>query len=67
MSDMRELFDEMSEGERCHMVNLLYKEGYVPTKMQKLVEDLAECSREFDIVDSACDYWKKAAEDLGHV
>lgn len=67
MSDVRTIFESLSEGERCHMVNLLYKEGYVPAKMQKLVEDLAECRREFGIVDSACDYWKKAAEDLGYV
>ena len=67
MSDMRGSFDEMSEGERCHMVNLLYKEGYVPVKLIKLLEDAEETKREFDIVDSACDYWKQTAEDLGHV
>ena len=60
---IEELFDAMSEGDRCHMVNKLNKEGYQP---QKLVKALAEQERIFDIVSDACDFWKEEAIDRGY-
>ena len=61
-------FEGMNEGARCHMANKLYKEGYAPIKMQSYCDELeaklAEVQREFDIVDSACDYWKDMAQEF---
>ena len=33
---------------------------------QRLYDRLAELTREFDIVDSACDFWKQEAIDRGY-
>ena len=67
VNTVRDIFEGLSEGDRCHMANLLFKEGYVANKVTQQLEDAAETKREFDIVDSACDYWKKTARDLGYV
>jgi hypothetical protein len=60
---VNECFDAMSEGERCHMANKLYKEGVVPIKQQQADEVSA---REFRMVDDAADYWKEEAIRLGY-
>tara|TARA_R110000772_G_scaffold74167_2_gene161629 strand:+ start:712 stop:930 length:219 start_codon:yes stop_codon:yes gene_type:complete len=67
VNTVREIFEGLSEGDRCHMANLLFKEGYVASKVARQLAEAAENQREFDIVDSACDYWKQTAEDLGYV
>ena len=61
--DIGMLFDGMSEGERCHMVNKLYKEGYMAVKARAAIDEL---SRAFEILDSACDFWKQEAIDRGY-
>jgi len=61
--DIGMLFEDMSEGERCHMVNKLYKEGYMAVKARAAIDEL---SREFEILDSACDFWKQEAIDRGY-
>jgi hypothetical protein len=60
---MREVFAALSEGDRCHMTNLLYKEGYRAAKQIKAAEVLA---REWVILDEACDFWKQEAIDRGY-
>jgi hypothetical protein len=60
---VNECFEAMSEGERCHMANKLYKEGVRPIKQQQS-DDIA--MREWNIMDEACDYWKVQAIDLGY-
>jgi hypothetical protein len=60
---VNEVFAEMSEGERMHMVNKLNKEGYVGAK--QLTKDATDL-REWDILENACDFWKETAEDLGY-
>jgi hypothetical protein len=60
---VNECFDTMSEGERCHMANKLYKEGVVPIKQQQADE---VSLREFTTVDEACDFWKDTAIELGY-
>jgi hypothetical protein len=60
---MREVFAALSEGDRCHMANLLFKEGYIP-KRQQAVD--AAYTREFDILEGACDFWKQEAIDRGY-
>ena len=61
--DIGALFEDMTEGERCHMANKLYKEGYVPVRVQKGWED---SQREWDILEGACDFWKQEAIELGY-
>ena len=61
--DIAAIYEEMTDGERCHMANKLYKEGFVAIKAQKELDTL---QREFDIVDSACSFWKDTAIDLGY-
>lgn len=56
-------FEGMTEGERCHMANKLYKEGYLAVKARKAIAELVEESR---ILDGACDFWKETAIELGY-
>jgi hypothetical protein len=60
---MRELFEGMSEGDRCHMANLLFKEGY---KAVKQTQHDAEEVREWIILEDACEFWKAEAIDRGY-
>jgi hypothetical protein len=57
------VFEAMDEGERCHMANKLFKEGYIPIRQQNI--DAAE-TREWDILESACDFWKDEAVQRGY-
>ena len=52
VNTVRDIFEGLSEGDRCHMANLLFKEGYVANKVTQQIEDAAETKREFDIVQS---------------
>ena len=36
---VREVFEALNEGERCHMANLLYKEGYVALKATQAIAE----------------------------
>ena len=54
-----ELFDEMTEGQRCHMMNKLYKEGYRSPRMDHSV-------KEWDILEDACTFWKREAINRGY-
>ena len=74
---IEEIFEAMSEGERCHMVNKLNKKGYQPQKLvvalreaeervEELEEEARELDRQFDIVSDACDFWKEEAIDRGY-
>jgi hypothetical protein len=58
-----EAFEAMDEGERCHMANKLFKEGYIPKRQQAV--DAAEI-REWDILESACDFWQAEAIARGY-
>jgi hypothetical protein len=61
--DVNEVFEEMSEGERCHMANKLYKEGYVPLRV---TQDNVTLEREWDILEAACEFWKDEAIRRGY-
>jgi hypothetical protein len=61
---VNEVFAEMSEGERMHMVNKLNKEGY---EGQKSAAAREHSERTFDILDDACDFWKAEAIERGYV
>ena len=37
---IEEIFEGMTDGEKCHMSNKLYKEGYVPLKLTSELEYL---------------------------
>lgn len=54
VNTVRDIFEGLSEGDRCHMANLLFKEGYIANKVAQQLEDAAETKRKFDIV--ACDF-----------
>ena len=60
--DIGMLFEDMTEGERCHMANKLYKEGYLAIKAQQGLDELL---RELEILEGACDFWKQEAIDRG--
>lgn len=62
-TDVDDIYRQMSEGARCHMANKLYKEGYMAVKARAAIDEL---SREFEILDSACDFWKQEAIDRGY-
>jgi hypothetical protein len=61
--DIGALFEDMTEGERCHMANKLYKEGYMAVKARAAIDEL---SREWDILEGACDFWQQEAIKLGY-
>jgi hypothetical protein len=58
-----EIFEAMGEGERCHMANKLFKEGY---KAVKQTQHDAEEVREWIILEDACEFWKAEAIDRGY-
>ena len=41
---VNDVFNAMSEGERCHMANKLYKEGYEPIKMRQKLDKALEAT-----------------------
>ena len=44
--DLQIIFDAMTEGQRCHMANKLFKEGYVPIKLQKQLNEALKALEE---------------------
>jgi hypothetical protein len=60
---VNECFETMSEGERCHMANKLFKEGYVPIKQAQADEDT---TRTLEILEGAADFWKDEAICRGY-
>jgi hypothetical protein len=40
--NVAEAFESMTEGERCHMANKLYKEGYVALKATQAIAEAAK-------------------------
>jgi hypothetical protein len=67
-TDVDEVYESMGEGARCHMSNKLWKEGYRSPKAtdRDLAADVARLQREFEILDSACDFWHDTAMQLGY-
>ena len=60
---IKELAEAMTEGQMVHMANHLYKHyGVAP---QKLMKQLENATREAEILEGACDFWKGEARPAG--
>lgn len=48
------VFDEMGEGERCHMANKLFKHGYIPSKVKQYLPEAPVPKDEYWIRTEGC-------------